>query len=421
MAVACAAALWACTERSQPAAVGIPGTHDLALVGDLLFVTATDRSELRAFDLSATPVRDFVRAPNPIEPLSIPVVERPIDLAKDIAFVDGAVWSGPYVYVRAASGQQLSVVGAERESLVELQRLTVPGTITAMAARGPGEGEGSTLYLATFDGRDGHLWRASLPSPQAIAGWSPALEIVTSTPAEAIVALLVLPAAHEVALATRAQVGAGGRTWILDLQTLAARELAFGAPIRALHTHAAFSDVAAGARIFGLLDEAACGVLTFCRGVVGVEASAGGRLADAAGAPLPPVDVGPALITGLDVSPPGAKGPLLPTADGDKVWAGSSLVGALSASDGLVYLFDAEAAGHFDLSSSEGLQPAFVRIKPGALAARNARLDVPGTPVLAPEVDRLYVSFPSGNVLVEFNPETVPLGREVEQGFQIFR
>ena len=64
-----------CTQAPVAAAATLVGAHDMVLVDKLLFTTSTDRDELRVLDLvpaAAAGSRQYVRAPNPLEALSIP-------------------------------------------------------------------------------------------------------------------------------------------------------------------------------------------------------------------------------------------------------------------------------------------------------------------------------------------------------------
>src|SRR4051812_28664210 len=117
-------ALLGCSDQTTPPLnADIRGTNDLVVVGDLIFVVATDRSELKAFNLKATPVRDFVRAPNPLEPLGIPVVRYPVEVAKDVGYADGVEISGPYVYARSQASADISIVGGNLAMLSPADQL----------------------------------------------------------------------------------------------------------------------------------------------------------------------------------------------------------------------------------------------------------------------------------------------------------
>lgn len=275
-------AVWAgllagCSEtQAVTTAAGLSGTYDLTVVGNYVFVTSSDRNELRVLDLEASP-RDFVRAPNPLEPLSIPVLERPTYLTRDVYYrlveepgqddegnptslPRGSERQGPYVYARSDGSQQISVVSATGErNLRELYRLgkdTPLGYVTAFAARGPGQGTGSILYYATQGPSVATLWRQALPGPDELNPSStlPAATRVLDMPGETVAALLVLPSApspdadpreqEHVVVATRGTQGAVGRTFRMD----AARPLApvvtyaFPAPVRLLATHPVVAD-----------------------------------------------------------------------------------------------------------------------------------------------------------------------------------
>src|SRR5262245_19787336 len=91
-AAALVAVALACTQAGTPQPGGGAGTYDLARVGNLVFVTSADLSELRVIDAhsdggpNGTGPKDWVRAPNPIEPLEIPVEGRPVGLARDLRY-----------------------------------------------------------------------------------------------------------------------------------------------------------------------------------------------------------------------------------------------------------------------------------------------------------------------------------------------
>ena len=136
-----------CSQQASAPPTRVPGSYDLALVGDLLFVNAASRDELRVIDLahagtSADP-RDFIRGPNPIQPLAILVVRRPVALAKDVRWESGVEVAGPYVYARGEGSNEISVVGAARLALREERRLLASAPVTAIAARGPSPGRRS--------------------------------------------------------------------------------------------------------------------------------------------------------------------------------------------------------------------------------------------------------------------------------------
>jgi len=268
-----------CSEtQAVTTAAGLSGTYDLTVVGSYVFVTSSDRDELRVLDLEASP-RDFVRAPNPLEPLSIPVLERPTYLTRDVYYrlveepgqddegnattlPRGSERQGPYVYARSDGAQQISVVSASGERrLSELYRLgkDAPlGFVTAFAARGPGQGTGSILYYATQEASAAMLWRQELPGPEELNPKSPlsAATPVLRMPGETVAALLVLPSApspdpatnprdqEHVVVATRGTQGAVGRTFRMDAVRPEAPVVtyAFPAPVRLLATHPVVAD-----------------------------------------------------------------------------------------------------------------------------------------------------------------------------------
>jgi len=275
----CAGLMAGCSDtQAVTTAAGLSGTYDLTVVGNYVFVTSSDRNELRVLDLEASP-RDFVRAPNPLEPLSIPVLERPTYLTRDVYYrlveepgqddegnpstlPRGSERQGPYVYARSDGSQQISVVSAVGErNLRELHRLgkDAPlGFVTAFAARGPGQGTGSILYYATQQASVATLWRQPLPGPDALnpdSTLSPATRVL-DMPGETVAALLVLPSApspdpaadpreqEHVVVATRGTQGAVGRAFRMDASRPQAPVVtyAFPAPVRLLATHPVVAD-----------------------------------------------------------------------------------------------------------------------------------------------------------------------------------
>jgi len=105
-----------CSQQALPPPAHIVATNSVALVNDLLFVTSPGASELRVLNLRASP-RDFMRAPNPLEPLAIPVLAAPTTLARDIEYnADGDIddTNAPYVYVQGAASAEISIVMAQR-------------------------------------------------------------------------------------------------------------------------------------------------------------------------------------------------------------------------------------------------------------------------------------------------------------------
>lgn len=319
--IAAAAAL-ACNETPTTGRAGINGTHDLTVVGDLLFITATDANELRVVDLAPVTPR-FVRAPNPLHPLSIPVVERPVQLVRDTLWAEGQETGGNWVYALSANARQISVVGAAdtEGSLVERAIISAGPTeqITSLAARGNGPDAASTLYVGTYDTakREASIRTLEVPPPGSLSqAWttlcaeSPGRACVDLTSASilppaldemgmpvgavgcaTVSALLVLPKATELAYALRPTSAyrtecAGARASYLDRGTTylfdtanptAQTLLQFGSPVRQLFTHSAYAGLPnEAARIFGVLDESSClGAGAPCRGVLAVVGTAG--------------------------------------------------------------------------------------------------------------------------------------------------
>jgi hypothetical protein len=377
------ALLAACTEEAQPLPVaGLSGTYDLVLVKELLFVTSSDRDELRVLELKEKQEeRGYIRAPNPLEPLSIPVLPRPQALTRDVLYTaEGDQDAGPYVYVRSNGSTEISVVAAGREYLRELRRLATnalsaslpmpsTGPVTAFAARGPGADGLSTFYYATQEPTGARLWQVRLPGPETLtpdtALVSESLDVALP-PNVAVSSLLVLPQAGQLAVATRGAAGALGKSYKVNLTAKTLQELNFGgAQVLQLETHgkaqyqvdeeSPLTTVEAGARIFGILDPSSCGVERQCTGVLAVDSDTGMVAKDVTGHPMLPIGSGSALPMGLSLSTDtklqGVSGRL-------------ALLGIVPLSNGQTLFFDGVSLQPFDLDpAATSYSVAFVNTR----------------------------------------------------------
>lgn len=386
----------ACNDQVTTSVAGVDGTYDIAISGDLLFVTATDQNELRVVNLAATPP-DWVRAPNPLHPLSIPVVDRPIGLVRDVIWDSGNDVGGNYVYVRSANGREISVV--DRVALREVAVITASATeeITALAARGGAADQPSTLYVATWDGQRSTIRTLSVPAPAQLesdpAGECTGIEnarrrcypltgtVVTGAACASVASLLVLPGATQMGIAFRpspdietrctaaeAALFQTATSFIFESTNASFTPLLFGAPVRQLFTNPAFGEEPAGSRIYGVLDENRCAAErgARCRGVLavvgtqewrgpqtaGVCGTAIGEVAcDVTGAPMLPINPGGPLIMGaaVGVGTIGIPGFAIPP-------QGSRLLGVVTTSNGQLRFWDAEHLRDFDVATNENVE-----------------------------------------------------------------
>ena len=147
------------------------GTNSSVVSGSLLFVTSTRSNELRVLDLEPRPglQRDFVRAPNPLSPLSIPTLPAPVELATPTRYGPlGQPLQGDWVFARGAGSSAVSVIGALNcpQQLKEFGRIAPrpDSVVTALASRLTVDDLQAQLYFATFDGSDTTLWELLLPN-----------------------------------------------------------------------------------------------------------------------------------------------------------------------------------------------------------------------------------------------------------------
>jgi hypothetical protein len=166
-----AVALAACSQSGVAPPTQMSGTNSSVVSGSLLFVTSTRSNELRVLDLEPRPglQRDFVRAPNPLSPLSIPTLPSPVELSTPTRYGPlGQPLQGDWVFARGTGSAGVSVVGALNcpQQLKEFGRITPrpDSVVTALTSRLTVDDLQAQLYFATFDGTDTTLWELLLPN-----------------------------------------------------------------------------------------------------------------------------------------------------------------------------------------------------------------------------------------------------------------
>ena len=418
------AALAGCTSATSATTANLIGTHDLVFVdqeaGDgtvarldfdggvlmeingvpsrYLFVTSADTNELRVLELYKEGVigRGFMRAPNPLETLSIPVLNRPTMLATDEGRNShGARVTGRYVFAARGGGSEVSVVSVTGRRQLGGGPLPVPAPVTALGAAlqvGADQRLPATtqLFVSTWDGAEANLYRATLSTnaaeleAQIAAGTVrfTRIAIIDRAPIAALLVVAPLPgrvvdgapfcaAEACLALATRASPTVVGESFLFEPSTGRHVPLAFKGPIRK------FAAGAVTSRIYGLLDEVACGGPQ-CGGVVAVDlatATASGGFAEpknAVGEAFGALRESDALITGLTIGQDG----VVQQSQESLVDAGSSLtlgqvsyaeLGAFASSDGYITYFSGDRGTVIDFDARRStITSALVRT-PGTL------------------------------------------------------
>ncbi|RKG93715.1 hypothetical protein D7V97_39785 [Corallococcus sp. CA053C] len=387
--------LGACSDTTSTAgAAGLSGTYDVVLSNQLVFVTSQDRDELRVLDLERSP-REFLPAPNPLEPLAIPVIARPDSLTRDVGYNEkGEDVSGPYIYARSSGGRDISVVAADPARLNEVTRLSTGQLITAFTAHGPvSKGAPSVLFYALqtrpesaeqrcgpFGG--GVVMRQDLPGPENFdaAALPPALPVFCLRPADTVLSMISLPAkvgvTESLVLAIRNVTGTsrlvravadGGS---VEIPYKRPRPVPFSVPdytdlvdipARFVTTHPTFipssgqenDRVPAGRYVYAVLDELTC-VSADCAGVIALDNGPGPALSEApvlardvSGAPMLTLRPTTGLPTGFTLRPDLEVRQVL--ADGSVRTPRVPLLGIMPASNGEITLFRADEQREFNL------------------------------------------------------------------------
>lgn len=412
------------------------GVERSGTLNRFIFVTSVDTNELRVLRMYQPDRlnRSFVPAPNPIETLSIPVISRPSMLAVDEGLhARGQRVTGSYVYAARPGSSVISIVGASPDELrvVTESPIPTPGPVTAMAAW-MGHGlttlpEKTDLYVATFDGSRGAVYRVPLLSSpaklrEAIASATPVnpaikAEVLFDVASEAVMALQVLPplpgrtvdgqafcdVRECLAVATRRAAGQEGRTLLVDPQSLRAVPLDFPGPVRD------FATIPNGVRLFGILDEEKCGS-TSCGGALAVDtltavgAAGFPRALDFSGQPMLPLATGDSLPTGIALAQNAVLRQTLETYDGGTrdfglALQGYPVLGVVSSSNGEIAFFDGLAAAPIDYDARRTTITKGTLFVPGTL--EDGGLSFTGS-------DGGFLGFQGAGVL----SETIPIAED---------
>jgi hypothetical protein len=375
-----------CNQQPLGAVAQLVGPYDLIESNDLIFVTSADRNELRALNVTLAPnttVRDFVRAPNPLSALGIPVLDFPVELARDQGPSLTSDDVGPYLYARGDGQSAVSVVlTTNPPTMHEVRRIFTAAPVTAIAGRAPaGDGLPSTLYYATFDGVRGTLWQVALPPPDQITQATLAPAQIVSVAGTAIRSVVTLPAPTEVAVAMLPTVADPRTAWVLDTATLATRTLNFPSAVLRLFPQPGAVDPDSGnpvapgpgERLFGILDDQYCVNVPVnnCPGFFVVDArpgQGGAEVLDYTGNPMV-LGLGGGVPQGLvivgGVSLNNVKHALVgafTTSGGHPQPTGG---GAPETVGGQLYFFDAQALTHFDTDSDFATANTFLETAAG--------------------------------------------------------
>ncbi|MBL8909562.1 MAG: hypothetical protein JNM17_02555, partial [Archangium sp.] len=395
----------ACTQTTASTSAGLIGTHDLVFVDQLaddgtlakvtsdtdgnlvangvpsrfLFVTSADTNELRVLEMFRpnTTGRDFMRGPNPLETLSIPVLDRPTMLATGEGRNDiGQRATSQYVFAARPGGAEVSVVSVALRRQLGGRPLSLPAPVTAISAsmavtadQKPGS---TTLYVSTWDGETSSIFVTDLDPDTSVADAAvrdatQKFRRLTTIDAHPMAALMVIaPLATRtvdgspfcdtqpcLALASRVNTAGKGDSWLFEPGTGRTAKLGFPGPVRK------FAAGTITRRLYAILDEAECGGPQ-CGGVVAVDLITGASLTgfpqarDVIGRAFGPLRVTEGLLTGLSIAQGAVVAQLVDTVDdaGASDIAGVSQqydeLGAFASSDGLITWFSGNAGSVLD-------------------------------------------------------------------------
>lgn len=342
-------AIAGCNTSTGPTLANLVGTHDMVVVDSLpgdgtiarpgnpdaglvgvpnryIFITSADTNELRVLSNYRDGFTDrrFLSAPNPLETLSVPVLDRPTMLAVDEGLGDdGRRVTGRLVYAARAGGAELSIVDARDDASGMRQITSTPLPLPAPAttlATWLGAGlttlpDTTQLFVGTWDGAVGSVFLYQFVTERSrlaeVAQVKPVRLI--DFPNEAVIAVRVLPplagrtadgqpfCATNVclALATRREEGRAGRAVLFDPTSKRMVALAYPGPIRE------FSSAPDGQRLYGVLDEELCTTAS-CGGLIAVDTKSAVDagfpvMTDFSGRPMVAIPTGTTLPRGVSI------------------------------------------------------------------------------------------------------------------------
>ncbi len=325
----------ACADENTSSAASLPGPNSLVVSGRFLFIANTGSSELRVLNLEPD-TRRFVRAPNPLFPLSVPTPTYARTLAGHVG-ADGT--GSAYSFALSPASARITVVSNAR--LAALGSIPAPDTSLGIAVTAPTSGV--RLVIAATQGGYGALWTASFGADLDADSKSlekivpaQALALGTSVP-QVLAASPVDP--DLVAVGDRLDgddgLGRRGGLAICSLKDGSVRRLEVGGPVGAL------SFDPSGRWLVGVLDSAACGLSRRCVGFFSVD------LQD----PKSPVLVGTSDVPGV-AQGVAAAGAIDLTFSDERVVTVNPLV-MVSSTNGTVYLFDGATGRAVDQSEEQ--------------------------------------------------------------------
>ncbi|MFN7133694.1 MAG: hypothetical protein ACK4N5_16575, partial [Myxococcales bacterium] len=277
-----AGAAAACQQQEPTIAGNLIGPTSIVQSGRRMLISTREANEVRVLSLEGEQT-SFVRAPNPLYPLSVPTAPLPQSLGAWTG--PGGTDTAPYALALSTVAAQVSVI--DTGTLTLLGSFAVPDTALSVTVTAFAPGSAARGVIAVSQAGQGALYVAQLPpalrdNPAAVAEVQPTLAVGLGASVPQFV--LASPTDPDLVAVGDRQVGddgfgrAGGLV-LVNVATGAVERFDVGGPILRL------SFEPTGQRVYGILDAEACEGRR-CTGVFGFDVGARTLLPGAAAAPV---------------------------------------------------------------------------------------------------------------------------------------
>ncbi len=260
-----------CADNAPSLSADLEGPSSLSIAGQFLLVANSSQDELQVLDTAQGPPR-FVRAPNPLFPLSIPTAPAPVAVA---SYTSTEGVTAPLAFALSVVNSQVTALSTKR--LVTLGSFPVPTSAVSIAMLPYTEGSDVQLVLGVVEEESGNgaIYLASFAQSLA-QSQSARTELLQTSLDSKYQAPFFQPQAMAISprfpqrLAIANRLGGEKGTQGLLMCDLApspavCEAVDVGGPLKSL----AFNS--AGTRLFGLLEPDTCTAEASCNGIVAVD------------------------------------------------------------------------------------------------------------------------------------------------------